>query len=252
VSATGGLVDVGGHRLRVDCRGTGLPTVLMDAGLSQPMRTWGTIPAGVAGFTRVCTYDRAGVGESDRGPRPRTSRDIVDELDRLVANAPIPGPYVVVGHSFGGLNMRLFAIRHPGEVVGIVLVDASHEAQYARFVALMPPGEREAYLQHEQGDNGEGVDLVASGALVAAAGALPPVPLVVLSARDATEPPGGARQHAHDELQAELARLTSDGRRIFVEDAGNFIQLDRPAVVLEAIRTVVEDARRRLVAPAPR
>jgi pimeloyl-ACP methyl ester carboxylesterase len=122
--ATGKLVDVGGHRLHVTIRGEGTPTVVMDAGLAHISAVWSFVQPEVAAFTRVCTFDRAGHAWSDYGPRPRASRQICRELHALLTNAKIEGPYVLVGHSFGGLNMYLYASMYPEEVVGLVLLDA--------------------------------------------------------------------------------------------------------------------------------
>lgn len=126
----GELVDIGGFRLHLNCIGQGTPTVVMDAGGGAPSITWGLVPSEIAKFTRVCTYDRAGLGWSDRNPRiPRTSQQSVDELHLLLTKAKINPPYVLVGHSLGGVNMRLYANQHPEDVVGLVLVDSSHEKQ---------------------------------------------------------------------------------------------------------------------------
>ena len=96
---------MGGHKLYIDCVGEGSPTVIMDAGLNSGGKVWDKVQPSVGEITRACSYDRAGVDRSEPGPRPGTSQQIVDELHSLLANAGIDGPYVMVGHSFGGLNM---------------------------------------------------------------------------------------------------------------------------------------------------
>ena len=116
--APGKLVDIGGYQLHINCTGTGSPTVILDAGLGGTSLDWSKVQPAVARFTRVCSYDRAGYGWSQTGPGPRTSQQIVTELHALLAQAKINGPYVLVGHSAGGLNMRLYAYRYPAEVVG--------------------------------------------------------------------------------------------------------------------------------------
>ncbi len=120
----GKLVDVGGYRLHISVSGEGEPTVILDTGLGHTSQIWGLVQSEVASFTRVCSYDRAGYGWSDPRSSPRTSIQIVEELHKLLKNAGLPGPYVLVGHSFGGLNMYLYALRYPNEVAGLVLVDA--------------------------------------------------------------------------------------------------------------------------------
>lgn len=129
----GKRVDVGSHRLHINCMGEGSPTVIMESGLGGSSLDWSLVQPRVAKFTRVCTYDRAGFGWSDPGPKPRTSQQIVKELHMLLVNADIEGPYVLVGHSLGGLHVRLYATQYPDDVVGMVLVDASHEDQRARI-----------------------------------------------------------------------------------------------------------------------
>ena len=126
-SARGQLIDVGGHRLHLYCVGEGSPTVVLDAGLGGFSLDWSLVQPQVARSTRVCAYDRAGYGWSDPSPQPRTPQQIADELHTLLTNAGIQGPYVLVGHSAAGKHVRLFADRHPQDVLGMVLVDARHE-----------------------------------------------------------------------------------------------------------------------------
>jgi pimeloyl-ACP methyl ester carboxylesterase len=125
--APGQLVDVGGYRLHIQCVGTGSPTVVLDAGLGGSSLDWSLVQPALGATTRVCAYDRAGMGWSDPGPAPRTPGQLARELHTLLTQAGIPGPYVLVGQSLAGKNVRLFALQHPDEVAGLVLVDARSE-----------------------------------------------------------------------------------------------------------------------------
>lgn len=127
---SGRLVDVGGYRLLLNCTGAGSPTVILEAGWGGLSVDWRTVQPEIAKFARVCSYDRAGYGGSDAGPMPRTSLQIAKELHALLKNAGETPPYVLVGHSFGGYNVRVFNGLYPNEVAAIVLADATQEDQY--------------------------------------------------------------------------------------------------------------------------
>jgi len=130
----GKLIDVGGHSLHINCTGQGDgPTVILEAGGSCSSLEWSLVQPEVATFAPVCSYDRAGLGWSQEGPQPRSGKRIVNELHTLLHKAQIPGPYIFVGHSIGGLFARLYASRWPDEVAGIVLVDSSYEYQEDKY-----------------------------------------------------------------------------------------------------------------------
>src|SRR6185503_3897824 len=139
----GQLVDVGGHRLHLWCTGAGAPAVILEAGLGGTRADWGFVQPEIARFTRVCSYDRAGMGYSDPGPSPRTARRIAAELGTLIDRSGLSGPVVLVAASAGGFAVRVFASDHTDRVAGLVLIDASHEDQthevpgLARWVPLL-------------------------------------------------------------------------------------------------------------------
>lgn len=129
----GQLIDVGGYRLHLYCTGQGNPTVILESGLAGPSLQWALVQQELEKVTRVCSYDRAGLGWSDVGPSPRTSQQMANELHTLLHNAGIEGPYVLVGHSLGGLNVRVFAHEYPNETEGIVLVASGSENDNVRM-----------------------------------------------------------------------------------------------------------------------
>ncbi|MFO0705674.1 MAG: alpha/beta hydrolase [Nitrospira sp.] len=138
----GELIDIGGYKLHLYCTGEGSPTVVLDAmGLGWSVY-WAKVQPAIATVTRVCSYDRAGFGWSDTGPLPRTGERMAAELHQLLTRGGIASPYILVGHSLGGFVARLYRHAHPSDVVGIVLVDAGHEAQFGQepFQQFVAPG----------------------------------------------------------------------------------------------------------------
>jgi pimeloyl-ACP methyl ester carboxylesterase len=126
---------VGGHRLHLDCRGHGSPTVVLFNGLTEVSARWARITGPVAATSRVCAYDRAGQGWSDEADSPQDGLSAADDLHRLLAVAGEPGPYVLVGHSTGGTFALTYAAQHPEQVAGMVLLDSSSPEQFTRLPA---------------------------------------------------------------------------------------------------------------------
>ena len=266
MDATERQIDVGGYSLFLQCSGRGSPTVVLEAGTGWGSTAWESVLERVAEFTHVCSYDRAGVGRSEPGPTPRTAQDIVADLHTLLLTAGIPAPYVLVGHSFGGFIVRLFAHQYPDEVVGMVLVDVPHPEYPRRALELMPAeaaGEceelREArvfFTQLIQGTDDpathpEQLKFGVSLAQVASAGALGSIPLVVLTAGrmepySADFPADLAMQldRLREAQQRELVCLSSVGQHIIAAQSGHMIQQDQPELVIDAIHHVVKEVRR--------
>lgn len=257
------LVDVGGYRLYLKCIGVGGPTVILEAGLGGSSKTWDKVVPVVSTLTRVCSYDRPNEGKSDPAPRAirsigsrqyiklRRGREIVADLHTLLAKAAVDGPYVFVGHSIGGLYAILYANQHPTEIVGMVLVDASHPDQIAREEALMTP--EQARHDHEGlQQNEEGVDIDEVFAEARASHWHSTIPLYVLVQGVVRPPPPdwSAEQWAKKvqlwrELQADHARRSPNSRIIVAEKSGHGIPNDQPDLVIDAITRVVNLAKSR-------
>jgi pimeloyl-ACP methyl ester carboxylesterase len=282
-----GLVEIGdGRRLWLECRGQGSPTVVLEAAYGDSALIWDAValPPGadqmavlpaVASFTRVCAYDRPGTvfgtdqrSRSDPVSQPRTAADAVADLNALLDASGESGPYVLAGHSFGGIIARLYAARYPDEVAGLVLIDSTHEEQSARFEAALgsehwaayerlqqqtPPGLAD-YAEREQ------IDLEASFAQLqeaAASDPLPNLPVIVLThgvpLRDQLPPeaqaalpsdfPWDEMERVWQALQAELSGLAPGTRHVIATESGHYIQLQQPELVVDAIRQVVEAVR---------
>jgi len=242
------LVDVGGYKLFINCTGQGSPTVILDAGLGTSSTNWRAVQSSVSKSTRVCSYDRANVGQSDKTTVPRTSQQIVKELKALLTNAQIKGPYILVGHSFGGLNMQLYASQYPNE--GAVLVEASHREQTIRFDKILTK-EQTAILYDFTG-NPEKVtfeNFQESMAQVRAGIKFPPVPLIVLTKGLLTPKPSNwsaslgdpfsEYDKAWNEMQAEMVTLSPKGKQLIAEKSDHFIPDKQPAIIVQSIQEII-------------
>jgi len=266
----GRLVDIGGHRLHLWCTGDGVPAVILDTGLGGSSADWGFVQPDVARFTRVCSYDRAGMGYSDPGPSPRTARRIASELRELLTRSGMTRPVVLVGASIAGLDVRVFASDYPDRTAGLVLVDATHEDQahevpgMARFVPLLSTlgvlrllgmsfGQRIESLAPSVRDFARATSFRAAGARAAAD--------EIIHVRESAEEVRSSRRkltipvlvvtggRGADEnwrqLQRDQAALSDRGCLIVAEQAGHVVAIDQPGVVVKAIETVVETVRGR-------
>ena len=266
----GRLVDIGGHRLHIWCTGAGDPPVLLETGLGGSSVGWGFVQPEVARFTRVCSYDRAGIGYSDPGPPPRTARRLARELAQLLERAGIRRPVVLVGASIGGFAVRFFASEHGERAAGLVLVDASHEDQahevpaLAPFVPFLapvgalrllgvtfgqPPGSLAPSVRRfaratrfraagYQAAADEIMHVRESAAEVRSTRRELTIPVVVVT---------GARgaDATWRDLQRDQVRLSRHGCQILAAQSGHAVPVDQPQVVVNAIRAIVDTARGR-------
>jgi pimeloyl-ACP methyl ester carboxylesterase len=270
-AAPSGMVDVGGYRLFYTSSGRGSPTVVLEAGSGDSSDVWADVVDGLEGTTRVFGYDRANLGQSDKGIQaPRTIQDMARDLHALLVGSHVGGPYILVGHSMGGLVVRAFADRYPEEVAGMVLVDAAHPDMGPRLLAGLPPESADepasiaawrryfTYLAESEGENDpEGTDLPTSYAQLKAARSLGDLPLVVIS-RNPENPeltpfpmPSLPTETIADlqriwlDLQGELARLSSRGTLLIASQAGHYVQTEEPKLVTDAVLRLVTEARAR-------
>jgi pimeloyl-ACP methyl ester carboxylesterase len=247
-------VDIGGGMsMHIHCQGTGSPVVVLEAGSGGGESTWSQVQPDIARFTRVCAYDRVGIGRSSRpAPRPHSLDQAVGELHSLLAGAGVPPPYVLVGHSLGGVYVRLFASAHPDEVAGMVLIDVATEEQPSRFWALLPDAAlNEFRAQVDSSPEGFDYETLLAGLaeLQASRRSLGDKPLIVLTAGHVTPNPGASPEQtakqgsAWHDMQAELTRLSKNSAQVIAVNSGHFIQLDAPKLVIAAVRQVVDAVR---------
>jgi pimeloyl-ACP methyl ester carboxylesterase len=300
-AAPGVLGAVGGHRLHYRCDGSGAPAVVLEAGIAASSLTWSRVRPAIAQSTRVFSYDRAGLAWSEGTSDARSMTALVTELERLLEHAGIQPPYILVGHSFGGLVIRAFAQRHPARVAGLIFVDPLHPEEWCdpspaqrrmlrggiflsrigavlarlgvvrlclallsggapaaprRFSRLFGP-QAAALLEHMVGEvqklppevlpsvqahwsnpkafRGMWQHLAAMPSCCAdvarGSDTFGDLPVVVLSA--------GGRDERWLAADARLAQSSSNGRHVISSNSGHWVHLDDPALVVEAIRSVM-------------
>jgi pimeloyl-ACP methyl ester carboxylesterase len=253
------LVEVGGgRRLHINCSGlaAGGPTIVLESGAGNAASAWDRVQPEVAKFARVCSYDRAGLGRSDPVPAARTIVALTEDLHSLLVNAKVSGPYILVGHSLGGILVRLYASYYPGEVAGMVLVDSAHEDEPDRGMALIPPDTLRAMLKQAKPEDlilrsAERIDGCSIRAVMNALNWHGEIPLIVLTqgrpyGPDMVVVPSIATEayRLHLALQRELVSRSPKGRHVIAEKSGHLIHQDQPELVVSAIRDVIEEYRK--------
>jgi pimeloyl-ACP methyl ester carboxylesterase len=260
------MVNIGTHRLHIYCTGRGRPTVVMDAGFGDASDKLRPIQERITRETRVCTYDRAGYGLSEPGPMPRHGRQVAGELKLLLEKAGIPGPYLLVGHSLGGLNVQAFASQYPRLVAGMVLIEppplryilgqqfpelyqrAKQEApnmlamaEQARTASRL----KEASFLETLASEHE-MMLSETAQQLAAVESFGNVPLIVIGA-GRPQPAFGDQAQAFQQFWIEqsqaLASKSTRGAFVLAQESGHYIYLDAPDSVLEAIRQVIKQVQ---------
>ncbi|WP_273854183.1 alpha/beta fold hydrolase [Guptibacillus spartinae] len=213
------------------------PTVVFESGYGWALDNWQSIRKEVSTFANVFFYDREGIGKSNNSHKPKHSLQIVENLRNLLKAADIKPPYILVGHSFGGVNVRLYASRYSEEVTGLILIDSVHEDQNNEMVPLFTEEVKNEYLgqflvESSLNEFEESLEQVRGSKLKN-------IPLIVLT--------GGTQPHHTSEsfdawmrFQIDLSYLTKTSKHIIVKEAGHAIHIDRPKPVINAIKEMIE------------
>ena len=257
----GRLIHIGQRKVHLFCEGSGGPTVIIEVGSSTPARVWRGVQDKIAAFTHVCAYDRAGYGWSDPEPKPRTMDDRAQELHNVLQTGGEHPPYILLGHSYGGFLVRLFAKDHPGEAIGMVLVDAAEEGSFFSPAAVRRWDDLDRLLRAEHDkavrENPQLVpyyaaiqDELASNRKVPSKmrkpggfGRVGNMPLVVLAHNkpftgiDAPLEPGW---RAGEE---RLAALSTGGKLVVAMNSGHNIEISEPDLIVTAVKEVLDEAR---------
>ncbi|WP_291569258.1 alpha/beta fold hydrolase [Clostridium sp. UBA4548] len=227
----------------VNCCGTGDPTVVFESGLGCTQDDWKVVQNQISKHTSTFSYDRLGLGNSDADDLPRTSLDQAHELHIVLNKAKVRGPYILVAHSIGGYNARLFAATYPKEVAGIIFVDSSHENQFEDRVKRCTSKEIELFkrqlIDEEQSFDG----LLISGKQVKDTrkkDTLRSIPIIVLTADHKGQESSVITEETWRNYQRDLATLSNYSKHIIVEDCGHYIQKDKPHVVIDAIKEMIK------------
>ena len=276
----GRLADLADHKMHLYCTGQGVPTVILESGLWNDSSVWYKVQPEIAKSTRVCSYDRAGLGYSDLRPRQEAdSRNIAQNLHTLLANAGVNPPYVLVGHSLGGFHVRVYQNLYPSEVAGMVLVDSGYPDQERRLPSEMNKIQSRMYLKSKlwglavplglprltgacgvtvecnwqtvKARNAEVNGINDSGEEARHCGPLGSMPLVVVSHDPERGPAPGlispetSRRFGEQwtQMQDELARLSANSSHVIATGRTHYVQIDRPDLVIAAIRRVLDAAQ---------
>lgn len=260
----GKQIDIGGRQLYFECAGKGTPTILLESGLGDGCDSWDPVWEKLTAITSVCRYDRAGIGKSDPTQTPRSSQEVVADLHSLLDKLGLAMPLVIVAHSFGCLHARLFAHQYPEKVAALIFLDSTFPDLGAKVLPFLPPPtaqDSEALqsfrtTQEDPKITEEIEGLIANicFAQVQAYRSLGDIPLVHLNSGSLVFDPSASWWPP--ELPAELAEaftqrfiecklaltnLSSKGREVFVPGSGHYIHHDKPEMVIDIVRQVINE-----------
>jgi pimeloyl-ACP methyl ester carboxylesterase len=232
---------IDGHLMYGLLAGKGESTVVLDAGLGDTSETWEMIQPEVAKFSRVFSYDRAGLGKSEKAPTPRTCEDMVTDLRNLLSAPNLHPPYVLVTHSWSGINARWYASQYPNEIAGMVLIDTVHEDKFWHFEKFLPEDRivRMWNAVRDPAKNDETIDRIASIEQLKSVQRYFDFPLIVLTRAISPNNPDDLIK-IEINLQAEFLKLSPKSQQFFSKYEDHFIQKSEPELVVKAIYQVVE------------
>ena len=267
----GKFFNLESNKVHLHCIGKGSPIIIFDSGVGGSHLDWIKVQSRAGKLTQACSYDRSGYGWSEMGIKPRTSKRIVDELTKILKIAKKEPPYILVGHSFGGLNMQFFARTKPEEVMGLILVDSIHAEQYKRFEEAgieIPTMNTTRFLLGSKDQVTRGMpdeykdiayELVRSDKALSSmfnelrnmnisteeiknAKKMPDIPIAVIThGRKVWD---SARfknmEEIWLELQTDLSNSTSKGRLLIANGSGHHIHLEEPELILSEIKSILE------------
>jgi pimeloyl-ACP methyl ester carboxylesterase len=234
---------VNGHRLFGLLSGEGGTTVILDAGLGSTSGDWSKVQPAVATFSKVFSYDRAGLGQSEKAPAPRTCQDIISDLRELLLSASLHPPYILVSHSWSAINARWFANQYPDEIAGMLLIDPVHEDKYAQFEKILSAEQASRMWTSvkDQAKNDENIDRITSIEQVHGKQTLFDFPLIILTRL----PDSDELNKIETNLQAEYLKLSTHSRQVFSKYDDHFIQISEPELVIDSIRQVLVAIRQK-------
>lgn len=263
------MISIGSHRLQMRMEGKGTPTVVIDAGITDKLENWWPLQKRIAKETRIITYNRAGYGQSEPGPLPRHSGQEVKELKAMLDAASVPGPYVIVGHSLGGLNAQVFAAKYPKDVAGIVLLDPPPLSficgqQYTSLLKMADQMTAEWQAIADAGTDSKDVEEKAraiffkmiasenremfgkSARLVSEISSFGDTPLLVIAAKKPNPVLKDLAQEYQEywiEQSRSLSHKSKKGKFILAEDSTHYLYKDVPDLVVKSILSIVYQAR---------
>lgn len=245
VNYTQKQVLVNGHNLFCTYYLNGCPTVIFEAGLGDDSEVWRNIQNNVSCLTSTLSYDRAGIGKSEVGFTPRSAEDIVKDLFHLLTKLSLNPPFILVGHSFGGLVMRLFASTYPNLIAGMILVDAVPENKEEHFEKVLPDHlkiRNREYLENPE-LNPEKIDKVVSYKQILNRKRIFDFPMTIITRGQPDiargDWPNEEILKIEQELQSEFLQLSRNSKRIIATKSGHYIQEDEPELVIDAIRELI-------------